>query len=276
MTGTRRSSCLVKVGNAELYGETYGKGAPFIMLHAGVADSRQWNNEFEFFSETHRVIRYDMRGYGRSEPVEGEFTHLRDLVAVLDYLEVQEPAVIMGCSMGAQLAVDLALEHPARVKALVLLGAGVTGLEYNVPELPKHAEAEQAWKDGDIERTAEIETQIWFDGTARAAQQVDQGMRRLAFEMDKQALSFEARKLGTPLPNTSTPACKRLSQIKVPALIIVGAQDEPFVNAASDYMLKHMPNARRAVMQDAAHLANMDHPTVFRGLVKDFLSRLPA
>lgn len=276
MTGTRRSSCLVKIGNAELYGETYGKGTPFVMLHAGVADSRQWDNEFEYFADTNRVIRYDLRGYGRSDPAEGEYSHLHDLIAVLDDLDVKEPAVIMGCSMGGQLAVDLALERPERVKGLVLVGAGVTGLEYQVPESPKHAEAEQAWKDGDIERTAEIETQIWFDGDGRSAQQVDQAMRRLALEMNKLALSHESRKLGTQLPNTNTPACKRLSQIKVPVLIIVGAHDEPFVKVAADYMLKHLPNARRAVIHDAAHLANMDHPTVFRGLVKDFLARLPA
>ncbi len=55
MTNTRRSSCLVKVDNAELYAETFGRGDPFVMIHAGVADSRQWNHEFEFFAATHRV-----------------------------------------------------------------------------------------------------------------------------------------------------------------------------------------------------------------------------
>ncbi len=135
MTNTRRSSCMVKVDNAELYAETFGKGDPFVMIHAGVADSRQWNHEFEFFAGTHRVIRYDMRGYGRSEPAEGEFSHLRDLVAVLDALNVDTPAVLMGCSIGAQLAMDMALAHPARVKALILIGGGVTALEYNGPEI---------------------------------------------------------------------------------------------------------------------------------------------
>lgn len=274
MSGTRRSSCLVRVDSAELYAETFGKGAPFLMLHAGIADSRMWNNEFEYFAETHRVIRYDMRGYGRSEPAEGEFTHLLDLLAVLDALNIDEPMVVMGCSIGAQLAVDLALEHPSRVKALILVGGGVTGLEDDGPESPKFAEAEQAWKDGDIQRTAEIETQIWFDGNGRSAQQVDQAMRRLAVEMNTQALSYESRKLGTRLPNLPRPSLSRLSEIKVPVLLILGAQDEASVGNAAAYMLKHVPTARRAVMQDAAHLANLDHPAVFRGLVKDFLRRV--
>ena len=200
MSATRRSSCLIKVDNAELYAETFGKGDPLVMIHAGVADSRQWNNEFEFFAARYRVIRYDMRGYGRSEPAEGEFSHLRDLLAVLDGLNVDEPAVLMGCSIGANLAMDMALEQPARVRALILVGGGVSGLEYNGTESPKVNEAEQAWKDGDIERTAELETQIWFDGEGRSAQQVDQSMRRLAVEMNRLALSHAARKLGTRLP----------------------------------------------------------------------------
>jgi pimeloyl-ACP methyl ester carboxylesterase len=276
LTGTRRSSCLVKVDNAELYAETYGKGAPFVMIHAGVADSRMWANEFEYFADSHRVVRYDLRGYGRSEPVDGDYSHLRDLVAVMAALNVDEPAVLMGCSIGAQLAMDMALEHSNRVRALILVGGGVSGLESDGPESPVFAEAEQAWKDGDIERTAELETQIWFDGNGRAAQQVDQSMRRLALEMNRLALSYEARKLGTRLPNLTTPSVHRLSEIKIPVLVIVGAQDQPDIHAAADYMLKYIPGARRAVMQDAAHLPNMDHPTVFRGLVKDFLRRLDA
>ena len=76
----------VNSGNAQLYYETAGQGIPFVMVHAGVADSRQWNNEFAFFAPNYQVVRYDMRGYGKSEPVDGEFNPMDDLVAVLDAL----------------------------------------------------------------------------------------------------------------------------------------------------------------------------------------------
>jgi pimeloyl-ACP methyl ester carboxylesterase len=208
--------------------------------------------------------------------VDGEFSHLRDLVAVMEGMNIDEPAVLMGCSIGASLAVDMALQHPARVKALILVGGGVTGLEENGPESPKFSEAEQAWKDGDIDRTAEIETQIWFDGNGRSAQQVDQAMRRLTLEMNTLALMYEARKLGTRLPNLTKPSAGRLSEIHIPVLTIIGAQDQPNVHATAAHILKHVAGARRAVIQDAAHLPNLDHPTVFRGLVKDFLTRLTA
>ncbi|MCB0510896.1 MAG: alpha/beta fold hydrolase, partial [Bacteroidetes bacterium] len=81
-------SGFINIDNAKLYYEIAGTGTPFVMVHAGVADSRQWNNEFAYFSHRYQVIRYDMRGYGKSEPVEGEFSHMSDLVSLLDALSI--------------------------------------------------------------------------------------------------------------------------------------------------------------------------------------------
>ena len=115
MTTPQTKSGFVKSGNAQIYYEIGGDGTPFVMIHAGVADSRQWDNEFAAFTSNYRVIRYDMRGYGKSEPVDGEFTHISDLVSVIDALQVGEPVIMMGCSMGGGLAMDFALAHPSRV-----------------------------------------------------------------------------------------------------------------------------------------------------------------
>src|SRR5215210_1160925 len=112
MSTPQIKSGLANIDNAQLYYETAGKGMPLVMIHAGVADSRQWNNEFAFFAQNYQVIRYDMRGYGKSEPVDGEFSHMSDLVSLLNALEIQEPLVIMGCSMGGGLAMDFALTYP--------------------------------------------------------------------------------------------------------------------------------------------------------------------
>src|SRR5512133_2675972 len=100
MSTAQTKSGFVRIDNASIYYETTGTGIPLVMIHAGVADSRQWNNEFEYFSQSNQVIRYDMRGYGKSEPAEGEFSHMSDLVSLLDVLEIHEPLIIMGCSMG--------------------------------------------------------------------------------------------------------------------------------------------------------------------------------
>lgn len=274
MPTPRPKTGFVNINGAQIYYETAGKGIPFVMIHAGVADSRQWNNEFAFFARTHQVLRYDMRGYGKSEPVDGEFSHMSDLVSLLNALELQGPLVMMGCSMGGGLAMDFALTHPSRMKALIMVGSGPSGLKLDVPMSAKFAEAEEAYKAGDLDLTAEIETQIWFDGTDRAPQQVNQAMRKLAYEMNRRALDHEAKELGKRLPNTDTPAFDRLKDLRIPVLVIVGAHDTPYILAAADYMIEKIPSARKAIIEDGAHLPNMDQPQEFQTAVNSFLESL--
>jgi pimeloyl-ACP methyl ester carboxylesterase len=265
-------SDLAAINNARIYYETAGEGPPFVMIHAGVADSRQWNNEFAHFADRFRVVRYDLRGYGRSEPVEGDFSHLEDLIALLDYLELHEPALFMGCSMGGGLAINFALTRPSQTAALILAGSGPPGLELDTPTPPKFATAEQAYHAGDFDLLAEIETQIWFDGMERTPDQVNQTMRRLAYEMNRQALYHHTKKLGQQLPDTEIVAAEEMSALQTPTLIIVGDHDIPYIHAAADYMITKLPSARKALIADAAHLSNMDQPEEFRRVVTEFLA----
>lgn len=262
------------IDDARIFYEITGKGTPFIMIHAGVADSRQWNNEFAHFAGRFQVLRYDLRGYEKSEPVVGEFSHLQYLVALLDYLDLHQPLILMGCSMGGGLALDFALAHPDRVNALILVGSGPGGLEIDAPEWDKFGEAEQAYLAGDMDRLVELETQIWFDGVGRTSAQVNSGMRRLACEMNRLALAHAAKGLGERLPNAEIPAAGRLAELAVPILAVIGEHDVPYLHLAADYMAEHIPSARKVVMADAAHLANMDHPDVFRRIVEEFLGGL--
>jgi len=117
------------VKGARLYYELAGSGASIVMLHAGIADCRMWDGEFEAFARSHRALRFDMRGYGRSLPMDGEFNLQDDLEALLATLDTQPPYVLMGCSMGGGLAIDFALARPDRVAKLILVGSGPAGLE---------------------------------------------------------------------------------------------------------------------------------------------------
>ena len=274
MSASQTQSGFVNIGEAQIYYETAGQGMPVLMIHAGVADSRQWNNEFAEFSKSYRVLRYDMRGYGKSEPVAGEFNHLSDLVSLLDTLRIHEPLVVMGCSMGGALALDFALAHPSRVRALIMVGSGPSGLDLDVKAPAKFADVEKAFEAGDLDLVAEIETQIWFDGTDRTPEQVDQGMRSLLYEMNRLALAHEVKQLGKRLPNTETPAVDRLQDLDMPVLIIVGSHDTAYTLGAADYMEEKIRFAKKVIIGDAAHLPNMDQPGEFQEIVRDFLASL--
>jgi pimeloyl-ACP methyl ester carboxylesterase len=261
------------INGANLYYETAGQGPALVMIHAGVADSRQWNNEFRAFAARHRVIRYDLRGYGRSEPVDGEFSHLRDLIALLDHLDVARPIIAMGCSMGGGIAMDYALERPADVAALIMVGSGPGGLALDVPMPAKFAEADAADKAGDLDLVCEIETQIWFDGIGRTPAQVDPAMRRLAYEMNHIALTHRKKGLGKRLMDAPVPAAWRLSDVRIPVLAIVGEFDVPYIRAAGQHMADNLANATKVEIADAAHLPNMDHPEEFQRIVMEFITR---
>lgn len=275
MAGINKDSGLAPINNAQIYYEIAGEGTPLVLIHAGVADSRQWENEFAAFTGRHRVLRYDMRGYGKSEPVEGEFNHLQDLSALLEHLEINYPLIVLGCSMGGGLAMDYALTHPSRVKALIMVGAAPSGLTLDVPSPPIFEQAEQAYEAGDLDRLAEIETQIWFDGIGRTPDQVNPAMRELAYTMNRTALSHEAKGLGVRVPNTEIPAAQRLDELPMPVLVIAGEHDVPYTLAAADYMAEKLTSARKVIMPDAAHMPNLDHPEEFQRILGAFLDEIP-
>ena len=267
-------SGFLEVGNANLFYEVAGEGQPIVMIHAGVADSRQWNDEFAQLAQDFRVLRYDMRGYGRSEPAEGKYTNLNDLRALLDHLGFRQPVVAIGCSMGGTLAMDLALAEPERVKALVMVDSGPSGLRLDVPDHPSAAAAEEAYEAGDLDRLAELEAQIWFDGIERRPEDVDPRMRKLALEMNRLALAHDARNLGERLADAETPAVERLNDVKMPVLVILGENDVPFMQAAADLMVQKIPSARKVVIEDAAHLPNLEHPEQFEQILRAFLGEV--
>lgn len=266
---------MLELGNAVIYYETAGSGQPIIFLHAGVADSRQWNNEFRYFSKNFSVTRYDMRGFGESEPVAGEFTHLDDLAALLGHLNIDQPAILVGCSMGGRTALDFALEYPNKVKALVLVDSAPSGLHIDLPTPAKFALVETADEAGNLELVAELETQIWFDGD-RETQTVDQEMRKLAHTMNFLALQHDAKGLGKRSPNTATDAIERLDRLEVPVLSIVGENDIPYMHAAAEALAPKISNYRQVTIKNAAHLPNMDQPAIFQNLLTKFIESIPS
>lgn len=261
---------MLQVDNARIFYETAGQGAPILFIHAGVADSRQWNNEFYNFSKSHSVIRYDMRGYGKSDPADGEYSLLGDLTRLIEHLDVQEPLILVGCSMGGGAALDYALEEPDTVRALILVGSAPSGLQIDLPIPPKFKLVDEAEKAGQLELVCEIETQIWFDGD-RPANSVDQDMRKLAYEMNLIALRNAEKNLGKRLPNSETPAIERLAEIQLPVLAIVGENDIPYMHAAVEVMKEKIADFRHVTIENAGHLPNMDQPEKFEDVLRDFI-----
>ncbi len=271
MSGKRQSGFAASDG-ARLYYEIAGEGEPLVLVHAGIADGRMWDGQFAAFARRYQVIRYDMRGFGRSAMVRGPFSHHEDLRALLDSLGI-ERAFFVGCSIGGRTIIDFALEYPARVRALVPVGSALSGLDAGGDSPQQWEELVAAEDAGDLERVSELEVQIWVDGPYRGPDGVDSGVRDSVREMNLIALENEASGLGDERP-LEPPAVNRLAEIQVPTLAIVGDLDWPETIGAADLLLRHIPGARRVVIPGTAHLPNMEKPQGFNRVVLEFIEGL--
>ncbi|MEZ4674297.1 MAG: alpha/beta fold hydrolase [Caldilineaceae bacterium] len=248
-----------------------------VLIHAGICDSRMWDDQVAPLAEHFQVIRYDMRGYGQTAPVDRPYAHHDDLHALLDHLGIAQ-AHLIGASMGGTTALDFALTYPARVRSLTLvcsepsgyLDLDENGEEYE-EEVPDHwDQIVEAFQLGAYESVAEWEVRFWVDGPARTPDQVDAAVRRRVYEMDVIALRNEAKELGENQP-LDPPAFERLAEVKIPTQIMIGDRDQPVMRRAADHMAHQIAGAQKVVMADAAHLPSMEQPTQFNQLVLDFL-----
>ncbi len=260
----------LEVDDTSIYYEISGTGQPIVFIHAGVADSRQWNNEFEYFAADNHVIRYDLRGFGKSKSTDSNYNDLHDLTMLLDHLNLDQTMIMIGCSMGGGLALDYAIENPNRVAALILVCSAPSDLRLDIPAPEKFKLVAAAEKAGDLDLVAELETQIWFDG-GRDTNTVDQDMRRLAYDMNRLALSLDETSSGERLPNREGGSVGRLKELTIPIMAIIGAYDIPYMHAAFDFMVKAQPDLQAVTIGDAAHLPNMDQPLEFRRVVSEFI-----
>jgi pimeloyl-ACP methyl ester carboxylesterase len=259
-----------EINGTSFYYEIDGTGIPLVFVHAGIADCRMWNDQFDFFARQYQTVRYDRRGFGRTKMVAGEYSHHRDLYGLLKHLGIEQ-AILVGCSQGAKTIVDFTIEHPEMAKALILTAPALSGFIFD-GELPRQAEQlEAADQAGDIDLVNELELQIWVDGPQRTPEQVNPNMRELAREMNQIALQTP-EDLGNEI-SLEPAAVHRLPEIKIPTLIIVGELDTQKTLASADFLARHVPNATKVIMDGVAHLPNMEKPGEYNNHVISFLSQ---
>ncbi len=212
-------------------------------------------------------------GFGRSTHASAPFSHLDDLLAVLDVLGLGR-AHLLGCSKGAGVCLDFTLQHPDRVSALVLVGGAPGGYEFTGSPPAQWEAMVAAYKAHDFDQAAELETQIWLDGNGRAPEQVDRALRDRVRAMSRQALDREEENERHEQPAPPN-AIQRLGEVQVPVLVLVGDLDEPNLVAAAELMAARFPSAQAAVLHGTAHLPSLEQPEAFNRLVLDFLTTLP-
>jgi pimeloyl-ACP methyl ester carboxylesterase len=250
-------------GNAILSAESHGSGTPDVLLvHAGVTDQRSWHHVVDALPDQ-RSLTFDARGYGGTTYQRQDgWSPVDDAVAVLDAYDVPS-AVVIGCSMGGRTSIDLALAHPERVRALVLIGSAVSGAPeptYEPEVLALDEEWEAAEERGDQETVNRLEARVWLDGPTAPEGRVTGAARDLFLDMNRIAL--EADEPGDAQVGS---AWDRVGEIAVPTLVMVGEHDLRYIKENSTHLAATIPGARLVELPGVAHVPHLEaDPTTLR------------
>ena len=237
-----------------------GSGPVVVLLTGSNLDRRMWAREAEWLSKGHMVVRYDLRAHGESDTATKEFSHLADLVAVLDALKI-EKATLIGLSAGASIALEAALDVPARVERIVLAGPAVSGLVTKVPA-PFPPELMPAIQSREWRKVSEILLTTPVFASSPESQPL---VRQMVFENER-LWTVDRKLMKNPEPTANT----RLESVRVPTLVLIGDQDVSQKEHA-DALAARVPGARLVVVPGGGHLLNLTSPKEFDAAVRAFL-----
>jgi len=261
-----------------LYYEEVGSGTPILFLHEFASDHRGWEPQLREFGKRHRCIAYSARGYAPSDvPADGaaySYRHvMRDTVAVLDHLGIEQ-AHLVGLSMGGYTSVQVALDHPDRVRSMVLAGTG---------------SGSERWYTQDFQTASRaLGDEFERYGSSAVAKGYGQGPSRLPFllkdprgfaefsnhlaEHDAQGSANTSRGFqgGRPSLYDFDAAIRKLT---VPALIVVGDEDDRCIEP-SLFLQDALAGAGLVMMPKSGHAVNIEEPDLFNAAVGDFLARV--
>lgn len=255
------------VSGTRLHYEIAGAGEPLALIHGFSLDTRMWAPQVEAFSAQHQVIRYDLRGFGRSALPDGTpYQHHEDLKALLDWLGIAS-AGVLGHSTGGSVALDFAVSYPDATRALVLFGSIAGGYEFS----PDFAAALGA-----------IFASAQTTGVAAAK---EAWLRLLAFQpRDDPGAEGRLHRIveeysgwhwlnADPVLPLEPPALGRLDAIRCPTLTLLGERDVPDCHRIAALVNQAVPGAQHVVLPGLGHMANVEAPGEFDEAVLTFLAR---
>lgn len=245
-------------------------GFPVVLIHGMTFDHRMWIPQIELFRRYHRVIAYDLRGHGKSEVGDGQYTYSRfvdDLTGLLDFLEV-ESAVLCGLSMGGAIAIRACVYHPERVRALVACDT-TCGPDADDSKKQRELAIKAIKKEGLGPFAGDFLKKVFAPSSFETNKEVIEEIRKTIVSSSPLGIC------GALLAQAArTDLCAGLSGIAVPTLFVVGAVDALTPPGVMEKMREQVPGARMAIIPSAGHVSNLENVGEFNRVVGDFLEEL--
>lgn len=246
-----------------------GTGPPIVLLHGGALDHHLWDPQIPALTDRFTVVRPDLRGHGRSSTPTTAFRHCDDVAALIREID-RGPAIVVGLSLGAGAATDLALEHPELVERLVLSGAGGDGApQFRDPWLVGSiAEWNQAARAGDAERWVDVFLRIGA-GPHRTPADLDPAVTRYLRRTATQTVIDHVRP-DAVAPTPVQGAVARLAQIDVPVRSIDGELDAADHLRLPREVTTTVTDGASTTVPGSAHYPNLERPDRFNEVLLGF------
>jgi pimeloyl-ACP methyl ester carboxylesterase len=239
-----------------------GHGPAVLLLHAGIADHRMWDEVADLLVATHTVVRPDLRGFGASAVPDRPFRHVDDVREVLDAAGVTS-ATVAGNSFGGRVALALAGAHPSRVERLVVLAASIDDWDWSAEAAEADAAEERALAGGDLATAIRINEDIWLRGPRREwSDQLRAIADRLAGPLRTALVNMaETSQFAEP----DHPLV--LAELSTSTTVGVGLLDLPdFVGMAHE-LARRILGATLVEFAEAAHLLPLEEPARVAALI---------
>ncbi len=274
------AQAVVTSDGVELHAESAGRGNPVLFVHEYAGDHRSWEPQIRRFSRSHRCIAYAARGYPPSQvpAAPGAYSQQRavdDAVAVLDGLGV-ERADVVGSSMGGFAGLHLALQHPARVRSLVIAGTGYGARPSEARRFRDECEAIARMIEGS---GMESFARQYLSGPARVQfrNKDSRGWEQLVRELGEHpAAGALATLRGVQQQRPSLYSLEaELSALEAPVLILAGDEDDGCLET-SLWLKRLIPRSGLVVLPKSGHTLNLEEPDLVNAFIADFLGRVAA
>jgi 3-oxoadipate enol-lactonase len=259
-----------KIAGTELSYDVRGSGPAILFLHAFPLNLHLWDAQAAALASSHTVVRFDCRGFGGSPPGDALLSMERiadDAAALLDPLGISQ-AVVAGCSMGGYAAFAMVRRQADRIRALVLQDtrAGADGAE---ARKNRSLLAEKVLKQGAAAAAEAFLPTLLGETTHKQRPQVVAWVRETILTTPARGIADALAGLAARADSTPT-----LREIRVPTLIVCGAEDAITPPAESEAMQRAIPGSRLEIVPRAGHLANLEDPAAFNGILASFLASL--
>jgi pimeloyl-ACP methyl ester carboxylesterase len=254
-----------------IYAEVAGEGPELVLVHEGICDSRMWDEQWERYTREFRVLRCDLRGFGRTPLEPGSFSNAQDLLDVLEQHGFERTA-LLGVSLGGRVVLEVAIARPDLVSALVLVAPGLPGHDWSQEMQNAWGEEEAALEAGDLVEAVEVVLRTWVDGPRREPEDDDPAVRARVGEMQLRAFELQVPVGEEADEELLVPdLADRVSEVQAPTLIVVGDEDVPDMQAITERLERKIPGSRRETIANTAHVPSMERPREFDELVLPFL-----